>query len=53
MNEKTKSEKVIAGAQVIVAIYSAAVAVKGLGEMGNDIFKFANKRRTSQKLQPL
>lgn len=53
MEDKTKSEKVILGAQVIVAVYSAAVAVKGLGEMGVDIHKAIEKRRASQKLQTL
>lgn len=51
--EKTKSEKIILGAQVVVAVYSAAVAVKGLSEMGNDIWKAVDKRRTSQELQVL
>lgn len=51
--EKTKSEKVILSAQVIVAVYSAAVAVKGLGEMGVDIHKFVEKRRASQELHTL
>lgn len=51
--EKTRSEKVIAGAQLIVAVYSAAVAAKGLGEMGVDIHKYVSKRRASQELQPL
>jgi hypothetical protein len=41
------------GAQVIVAVYSAAVAIKDLSKMGIDIWTAIDKRRTSQKLQPL
>lgn len=53
MEKKTKSEKVVYGAQVLVAVYSAAVAIKGLGEMGVDVHKAVEKRRASQKLQSL